>query len=107
VLNNPDLSPLTITVNGSGSQNYTFSGGGMLTGPGSLLMNSLGMLTVSVQNNETGGITISNGIFYFTTVNALGSGIITLAGGAFDAPGTGLINVNNTINITGSNSIIA
>ncbi|MDR3458182.1 MAG: hypothetical protein P4N60_12090 [Verrucomicrobiae bacterium] len=105
VLANPDLSPSTLTVNGSGSKNYTFNGG-VLAGPGSLVMNSLGTLTLAIQNNATGGLTISNGIVFYSTPNALGGGTITLAGGALDAPGYGLIYLNNAINITGSNSII-
>ena len=105
-LANVDLSPTRLTVNGGGGQNYTLTGNG-LAGGGSILMNSAGSVNLNIVNNETGGITISNGAVYFNGPAALGSGPINLAGGALIAPGTGLVNINNTINITGSNSIVA
>ena len=104
VLANPDLSPASIVVNSA--QAYTFSGSGVLAGNGSIVMENSGSLTLSIQNNETGGITISNGTVLFSSTAALGFGPITLAGGALSAPGTGLITVTNAINVTGSNSVI-
>ena len=104
VLANPDLSPSSIVVNST--QAYTFGGSGVLAGNGAIVMENSGSLTLSIQNNETGGLTISNGTVLFSSTAALGSGPITLAGGALSAPGTGLVTVTNAINITGSNSVI-
>jgi autotransporter-associated beta strand protein len=106
-LANPDLSPTLLTVNGSGSQNYKFTGSGALAGPGSFLMNSAGAVTIDVPNGQTGGMVISNGSVYFVAPTSLGYGAISLAGGGLIPPGTGLIQITNTINITGSNSTIA
>ena len=105
-LANTNLSPLLITINGSGSQNYTFAGPG-LAGPGSILMNSLGALNLNAVSTETGGIVISNGIIYFAGSAALGSGPITLAGGSLAAPNSGLVTINNPITVTATNSTIA
>jgi autotransporter-associated beta strand protein len=106
-LSNPNLSPTLLTVNGTGSQNYTFANnGGVLAGGGLIVMNSLGALNLNVPNNETGGITISNGTIYYYSPAALGYGPITLAGGGLAGPGTGIVTVTNAINVVGSNSVI-
>jgi autotransporter-associated beta strand protein len=101
-LNNPNLSPSLITVNGGGGQNYTFTGAG-LAGGGSVVMNSLGTLNLDAFNNETGGLVISNGAVTFISPADLGSGPITLAGGTLTAPGNGAVTIANTIIITSNN----
>ena len=104
VLAGPNISPASIKINGT--QNFLISGSGALAGSGSITMNSAGFLTLSAQNNETGGLVISNGTVYFASLAALGNGPVTLAGGGLSAPNAGLVSVGNAITVTGTNSLI-
>ncbi len=104
VLASQNISPGSITINGT--QNFLISGSGSLAGPGSITMNSAGFLTLSAQNNETGGLVVSNGTVYFSSLAALGSGPINLAGGGLSSPNAGLVSIGNSITVTGTNSLI-
>ncbi len=104
-LNNSFLSPSTITVDAAGLA-YTFSGPGGLAGSGSIIMNGGSSLTLTVPNTETGGIIISNGTVSFNNAGNLGAGIITLAGGELAAGNVGLVDVDNEIDVTSTNSAI-
>ena len=104
-LNNANLSPSSVTINGAGGQSYTLTGG-TLVGSGAIYMNSLASLNLDILNNSTGGLIISNGIVAFGTPAALGFGPINLAGGQLSQPGIGLVIITNSIVVTGSNSVI-
>jgi len=75
------LQPGSITVsNTSGA--YTFSGGGSVAGGGSLTKNGAGTLTVATSNSFSGGTTLNAGTLNVNANTALGTGPITLNGGA-------------------------
>lgn len=78
-----DSASQAITLNVSGSAHGTFSG--QLTGPGALIRSGTGILTLSgVNNNYTGGTTISSGTLDVgANGSALGgaSGSLTMTGG--------------------------
>ncbi len=103
ILTNANLSPALLKVDGT--QNYSLTGG-TLTGPGSILMNSVGSLSLNIANNQTGGIVISNGIVSINSPVALGFGPVTLAGGQLNEPGTGLITITNSLVVTGDGSVL-
>jgi autotransporter-associated beta strand protein len=105
-LANNYLSPASILVNGGGIQSFTFSGGS-LTGTGSLVMNSIDTLNLTVPNTMSGGITISNGIVHFNSASGLGTGTITMAGGTLDSQNLPAITVNNPINVVADSIIQA
>jgi hypothetical protein len=107
-LNNNFLSPSTITINGSANA-YVFSGPGGLAGDGSIVMNSANTLTLNLGlvNTESGGIVISNGTLIFSAFYALGTGPITLAGGQLEAGPAGLVTIDNSIDVTSTNSTIS
>jgi autotransporter-associated beta strand protein len=100
-----NLAPTLVTERAG--QNYIFNGSGTITGPGALLMNGSGVLSISNVNTYAGGTTISNGTLAISGAgNAIGSGPLTLAGGTLEAKtasgsGTaGLSNVNVTVSST-------
>lgn len=103
VLTNANLSPARVTVNGT--LNYSFTGG-TLTGNGAIVMNDSGTLSLNIANNQTGGITISNGIVSIASPAALGFGPITLAGGQLNEPGNGQITITNTLVVTGPGGVL-
>jgi hypothetical protein len=103
-LNSTNLSPSSITINGS--QAYVFGGNGTLAGGGEIVVNTTGSLMLSAPNNMTGGLVASNGIVYFSYPSDLGLGALNLAGGELYSPGSGLVTLTNTINVTGINSVL-
>ncbi|HEX4122442.1 MAG TPA: hypothetical protein VH619_17640 [Verrucomicrobiae bacterium] len=112
-LNNPNLSPSKITINGAGA--YVFNGPGGLAGNGSIVMNSSGSVTLGLGlvNTESGGIIIGNSnvtadttIFNFDQAGNLGTGVVTLAGGELAAGNVGQVLVDNEIDVTSTNSAI-
>jgi autotransporter-associated beta strand protein len=100
------VAPTLITDN-SGSS-YVFTGSGSIVGSASLLMSGSGTLTISNANSYTGGTTISNGLVVVkdTGQAALGSGLVTLAGGTLEiglksgVVTEGLSNINVTASST-------
>jgi len=81
-----------------GTQSYTFSGTGQLTGFGQLVDGSSGTLTIVNVNNYTGGTIISNGA---TLSLGNGSGIVGSVGGTVTVNTGG----TNQYNYAGSGSI--
>ncbi len=67
-----ELSPATVTVNSS--NDYTFSGTGLLAGSASLTKQGSGTLTISNDNTFTGAVRLSEGT---TKVNTLSSTVQT------------------------------
>ena len=98
------VAPGLITENAS--QNYAFTGSGILAGSGALLMSGSGVLTISNANAFTGGTTISGGtILVRTYSNPLGTSPINLAGGKLEVPMSGAAGVgltNNLVTVTDS-----
>lgn len=77
------------------ANSLTWAGSGSLAGTADLLVNGSGRLVISntagagifVANPYTGGTVLSNGTVYVQAANALGTGPITLAGGALETLG--------------------
>ena len=101
------VAPTSVTDNSS--LNYFFTGGGSISGSGSLLMSGSGTLTINNANNYTGGTTISNGrvIVDDSGQMALGVGTVTLAGGTLEMglkSGSAIVGLSN-INVTASSTL--
>lgn len=112
------LQPGVVTV--SGAQNYTFAGSGKLSGGARLVKNGSGTLTVTTENDYTGGTVVNDG----TLVIGVGGTTGNLAGGngtnnsrivinrtgtmtsSANLAGTGSLELNNTgtVNLQGSNT---
>jgi autotransporter-associated beta strand protein len=97
ITNNGNITPFTLTIDGSGNTTITgaISNGGT-TGTTALVKNGTGTLVLSAANAFTGGFTINDGRVNFGSGSGLGANNITIGGS------------NNTIlDYTGGNSSIA
>ena len=100
------IQPGSLTVSNT-AVNYTFSGGGSIGGPTSLLKNGPGSLTIATSNTYNGGTTVSGGTLFANAASALGSGLVSVNGGVLNdgaanslgsgavSIGGGILNVNN------------
>ena len=77
---------------------------GSLSGAGSLIKVGTGSSTLSAANTYSGGTTINDGALVVGNNGALGSGSLTLVGGALQLLGSAS-SLSNAINVTGSSSI--
>jgi fibronectin-binding autotransporter adhesin len=77
------VTPASITVSNTAVA-YTFSGTGSIGGPASLVMNGPGALTINNNNSYSGGTVINGGLLNLGNSGALGSGVLTIAGGTLD-----------------------
>ena len=98
------ITPTLLTENAA--QNYAI-GGSSISGPGAVLMEGSGVLTVSNLNTFSGGITINSGTVKPQKYGALGSGDITLASGTLEIPITGsaTLGLSNNIDVTASSTV--
>jgi autotransporter-associated beta strand protein len=88
------LTPSSVTVNGAGTQNYTFQGGGSIGGVATLTDNAAsttGPLTILTVNSYSGVTTIASGatiqVGNGTTAGSLGIGPVANSGTlVFDLP---------------------
>ncbi|HYG21499.1 MAG TPA: autotransporter-associated beta strand repeat-containing protein [Verrucomicrobiae bacterium] len=104
-LASPFLSPGKITVDTV--QEYIFRPGGSISGPGTTLLKT-GTGTLYLTNNVNsygGGTTISNGAIAINSGQALGTGVVTLAGGNLDS-GNALVTVANPVVVTADSTIL-
>jgi autotransporter-associated beta strand protein len=77
---NTNVSPASVTVNAA--KNFSISGSSSVNVSGSLTKSGTGTLTLATANNFSGGLNLNGGTTVFSTLNNLGSGAITFAGGA-------------------------
>jgi autotransporter-associated beta strand protein len=92
---NGTLTPGSVTV--TGSNDYTFTGSGMIGGSTQLVMAGPGSLTIATNGNSyTGGTSISGGTLNANAVNALGSGTLAVSGGVLNA---------NAVNALGNGAV--
>ena len=71
--------PSTTTVSGTGST--TLTGSGAIGGSASLVKSDDGVLTIETANSYSGGTTLNAGSLNVNNASALGSGVVTIAGG--------------------------
>ena len=74
-------SPRKMTVNNS-SLSYVFSGAGRISGPVALVKSGSGSLSVALNNNYSGGTILNAGAINIGHNSALGSGKLSINGGA-------------------------
>lgn len=80
-LNGAYLSAASVIVDSGGGIDYIFDGSGSFAGPGNLVYQGAGLLTIKNANTYSGGTTINNASAYLVlnNYNGLGSGPVTLA----------------------------
>ncbi len=101
------VTPTLVTE--SAAENYVITGSGNIAGTASLVMSGSGTLSISNANSYTGGITISSGKVLDGEASqlALGTGLITLAGGTLEMGvllGVATVGLTN-INVTGNSTL--
>jgi autotransporter-associated beta strand protein len=87
-------SAATLTLGGSGTYAYgdgTAANSGVITGAISLLQSGSGSQTLGDSNTYSGGTTVTNGTLSINNASGLGTGAVTISGGALN---TGVNNVN-------------
>lgn len=101
------VTPTLVTE--SAAENYVITGSGNIAGTASLVMSGSGTLSISNANSYTGGTTISSGKVLDGEASqlALGTGLITLAGGTLEMgvkSGVATVGLTN-INVTGNSTL--
>jgi autotransporter-associated beta strand protein len=105
VLSGAYLTASSVIVDTTTGYDYLFSGSGSIAGPGSLLYQGSGILTINNVNTHTGGTIISNASAYLVLNNysGLGSGPVTLAkaGGFMEIvpAGAATVGVKGDVNV--------
>jgi len=91
----------------SAAQAYNFGGPGVIQGPGSLLMNGPGTLTLSSSNAFTGGTTVSGGEIILRNVFGVGPGAVSLTGGTLDIPTafSSAVGLSNNFSFSGTSTL--
>jgi autotransporter-associated beta strand protein len=98
----PLLLPIATVVSNNAEQ-YTFTGGGQLTGPFSVTKLNSGVLTILNTNSYTGPTLIRGGVLEVTNINP--SGINSAIGAASSAPAN-LVVSNGTFRYSGPSAIL-
>ena len=81
-ISDANVTATSITFNNS-SKNYTISStGGFGIGGGFLAKNGTGTVTLNTANSYSGGTTLNAGVLNVNTPTALGTGALTITGGA-------------------------
>jgi autotransporter-associated beta strand protein len=107
--------PVTVSsmlVNNSAGD-YLFFGDGSIGGSGALTKSGTGALTLAMSNSYTGGTVLNAGTLNLNHASAIGSGTLTINGGAIDNTSGAPVALstdnaqawNADINFTGSNSL--
>ena len=107
-LNGNYLAAASVTV--TGGSPYSFQGTGNFAGPGNLVYNGSGNLTINNANTYTGGTTISNSAadLLLNNINGLGTGPLTLAEGTLEIvpSGSASSGIIGNVNVNGDSTII-
>ena len=102
---NSTVSPGAVVVNSTAD--YTIAGTGGISGDASLVKQGTGRLTLSTNNNFSGGTNISGGVVDLLGTGVLGSREIALSGGHLLAGAAGNKTLNNDIVINGAGNVIS
>ena len=95
--------PGSITFSNS-TVDYSFTGGD-ITGTTPVVKHDNGLVTFSTANTYSGGTVLNDGRVRIGNATALGSGAITLAGGALSTSGTSAIPVANATSVGGNSTL--
>lgn len=95
------VSPASVSLENS-SLSYTFSGSGEIAGAAGVTKLGTGVTTLALSNSYSGGTTISSGRLRVGSDFALGSGMVTVAGGALSSDGTTARMISNPFKINGA-----
>lgn len=95
------VSPGDMTFDHS-AIDYSLSGAGVIGGGGNIVKNGTGTLSISNANTFTGGATLNQGKLRLGSNTALGSGVITLAGGQFSSDSTVARTIANSFALNGT-----
>jgi fibronectin-binding autotransporter adhesin len=107
---NTTVSPVAITV--TGSKDYIISGSGTISGTAGIIKNGSAALTLATNNTFSGGVLLNQGTLNVNHANALGSGVLTIAGGTTldNTSGAAIVATNSQLwngdfTFTGSNDL--
>jgi fibronectin-binding autotransporter adhesin len=98
------VRPGTLTVNNS-TYDYSLDGAGKITGATALTKQGAANLTLGTANDYTGGSVLQAGTVRLAHDTGLGSGRITLAGGAVASGTLSARTLNNAVLITGPSGL--
>ena len=102
------LGASSVTVDSESGATYTFTGSGIIAGPGKLIYTGLGQLTLNTANTYSGGTLVSNTTggtlyVYLQNYNGLGTGPVILdnAAGTMEIAisGSATVGINGPINV--------
>jgi autotransporter-associated beta strand protein len=107
---NTTVSPVAITV--TGTKDYIISGSGTISGTAGIIKNGSAALTLATNNTFSGGVLLNQGTLNVNHANALGSGVLTIAGGTTldNTSGSAIVATNSQLwngdfTFTGSNDL--
>ena len=86
-----NLVPFSVLVNNSINHDYSFTGDGKLAGGMQLTKEGCGTLTISTENEYTGGTFINGGVVVVTNAKALGSGDVNVNDGILHLCATAIV----------------
>ena len=97
-INQGNVNPISVTFNNATSA-YTISGSNGITGQAFMQINGCGSVTISNSNSYTGGTQFNAGTLNINNPSAIGSGMLTIAGGTLGntSGGTITLSTNNAV----------
>lgn len=96
-----EVGPGGVTVSGN-TVDYSFSGNGFISGAGGLVKSGTSTLTLATANTFSGGSTLNAGRVRIGHNTALGSGTLTLNGGAVSSDSTTARTLANPVTVNNS-----
>ena len=97
-----DTSATSVTFNQSTAQTVA----NIISGPGSVIQNGTGTLTLSGANAYSGGTTLTGGTLQIANGSALGTGAVAFDGGTLQVNGSPFITINNAATIDAQGGVI-
>ena len=96
-----EVGPAGVTVSGN-TVDYSFTGSGFISGTGGLAKSGTSTLTLATANTYSGGSTLNAGRVRIGHNTALGSGTLTLNGGAVSSDSTTARTLANPVTVNSS-----
>lgn len=93
------VSPASISLENS-SLSYTFTGAGEISGSTTVTKVGPGSVTMTLTNSYTGGTIVNSGRIRAGSDSAVGTGLLTMAGGSFSSDGATPRTISNALKIT-------